>query len=149
MERGSASTLALERIEEPVMVRQLAGDLVEPLVDLVEAGVHEALNVAQLAGARHALHRHARHGRRRARRRHGNGPRALSSADAPNLGVRLVGNLPDWVSAKHVILEMLRRHGADGGLGRPLDRRAPPPAVRSSPLEHAHAHFDQERTAGL
>jgi aconitate hydratase len=33
-------------------------------------------------------------------------------------GVRLVGELPDWVSAKDVILEMLRRHGVDGGTGR-------------------------------
>src|SRR6266498_1422684 len=33
-------------------------------------------------------------------------------------GVRLVGHLPDWVSAKDVILEMLRRHGVDGGSGR-------------------------------
>jgi len=33
-------------------------------------------------------------------------------------GVRLTGELPDWVSAKDVILEMLRRHGVDGGAGR-------------------------------
>ena len=32
-------------------------------------------------------------------------------------GVELVGRLPDWVSAKDVILEMLRRHGVDGGVG--------------------------------
>ena len=32
-------------------------------------------------------------------------------------GVKLIGYLPDWVSAKDVILEMLRRHGVDGGLG--------------------------------
>jgi hypothetical protein len=29
------------------------------------------------------------------------------------LGVRLKGELPDWVSAKDVILEMLRRRGAN------------------------------------
>jgi aconitate hydratase len=29
-------------------------------------------------------------------------------------GVRLDGELPDWVSAKDVILEMLRRHGGYG-----------------------------------
>ncbi|MFW6084763.1 MAG: aconitase family protein, partial [Gemmatimonadota bacterium] len=29
-------------------------------------------------------------------------------------GVRLTGELPDWVSAKDVILEMLRRHDVDG-----------------------------------
>jgi aconitate hydratase len=32
-------------------------------------------------------------------------------------GVKLVGKLPDWVSAKDVILEMLRRHDVDGGVG--------------------------------
>ncbi|MBU2570151.1 MAG: aconitate hydratase [Gammaproteobacteria bacterium] len=33
-------------------------------------------------------------------------------------GVKLTGKLPDWVSAKDVILEMLRRHGVDGGVGK-------------------------------
>jgi len=32
-------------------------------------------------------------------------------------GVKLTGQLPDWVCAKDVILEMLRRHDVDGGLG--------------------------------
>jgi len=32
-------------------------------------------------------------------------------------GVRLTGRLRPWVSAKDVILEMLRRHGVKGGLG--------------------------------
>lgn len=36
-------------------------------------------------------------------------------------GVRLVGELPDWVSAKDVILEMLRRHGVEGGIGRIIE----------------------------
>lgn len=36
-------------------------------------------------------------------------------------GVRLVGELPDWVSAKDVVLEMLRRHDVDGGKGRILE----------------------------
>jgi aconitate hydratase len=31
-------------------------------------------------------------------------------------GVELIGKLPDWVSAKDVILEMLKRHDVDGGL---------------------------------
>ena len=34
------------------------------------------------------------------------------------MGVRLTGSLPDWVSAKDVILEMLRRHGVNGGYGK-------------------------------
>ncbi|MCL9682955.1 aconitate hydratase [Legionella sp. EUR-108] len=33
------------------------------------------------------------------------------------LGVKLTGKLPDWVSAKDVILEMLRRHDVKGGVG--------------------------------
>jgi aconitate hydratase len=32
-------------------------------------------------------------------------------------GVRLTGDLPDWVSAKDVILEMLRRQGVKGAVG--------------------------------
>lgn len=36
-------------------------------------------------------------------------------------GVHLTGRLPDWVSAKDVILEMLRRHGVEGGVGRIIE----------------------------
>lgn len=36
-------------------------------------------------------------------------------------GVELTGELPDWVSAKDVILEMLRRHGVKGGIGRIIE----------------------------
>ncbi|MGP9613657.1 aconitate hydratase [Brachybacterium sp. AOP42-B2-9] len=36
-------------------------------------------------------------------------------------GVELTGNLPDWVSAKDVVLEMLRRHGVSGGVGRIIE----------------------------
>jgi aconitate hydratase len=36
-------------------------------------------------------------------------------------GVRLTGALPDWVSAKDVILEMLRRHDVDGGIGQVIE----------------------------
>ena len=36
-------------------------------------------------------------------------------------GVELIGKLPDWVSAKDIILEMLRRHGVDGGVGRIIE----------------------------
>lgn len=32
-------------------------------------------------------------------------------------GVRLIGKLPEWVSAKDVILELLRRHTVKGGVG--------------------------------
>ena len=33
-------------------------------------------------------------------------------------GIRLTGKLPEWVSAKDLILEMLRRHSVKGGVGR-------------------------------
>jgi len=33
------------------------------------------------------------------------------------MGVKLIGKLPDWVSAKDIILEMLRRHSVKGGVG--------------------------------
>lgn len=36
-------------------------------------------------------------------------------------GIELKGELPDWVSAKDVILEMLRRHGVKAGLGRLIE----------------------------
>ena len=54
------------------------------------------------------------------------------------LGVRLVGRLPEWVSAKDVILEMLRRHGVDGGIGRIIEYHGPglDVPVRDGPPRH-------------
>ncbi len=40
-------------------------------------------------------------------------------------GVRLTNQLPPWVSAKDVILEMLRRHGVKGGVGRVIEYYGP------------------------
>lgn len=40
-------------------------------------------------------------------------------------GVRLTGTLPPWVSAKDVILEMLRRHGVRGGTNRIIEYHGP------------------------
>ena len=40
-------------------------------------------------------------------------------------GVRLTGVLPAWVSAKDIILEMLRRHGVDGGVGKIIEYHGP------------------------
>ncbi|MEW6496190.1 MAG: aconitate hydratase [Cyanobacteriota bacterium] len=37
------------------------------------------------------------------------------------LGVKLTGKLPDWVSAKDVILEMLRRYDVKGGRGKIIE----------------------------
>lgn len=36
-------------------------------------------------------------------------------------GIQLSGNLPNWVSAKDIILEMLRRHNVDGAVGRIIE----------------------------
>lgn len=40
-------------------------------------------------------------------------------------GIQLMGSLPDWVSAKDIILEMLRRHDVDGGVGYVLEYYGP------------------------
>ena len=37
------------------------------------------------------------------------------------MGVELKGKLPDWVSAKDVVLEMLRRHDVKGGVGKIIE----------------------------
>jgi aconitate hydratase len=41
------------------------------------------------------------------------------------MGVKLTGRLPDWVSAKDVILEMLRRHSVKGGVGKIFEYYGP------------------------
>ncbi len=41
------------------------------------------------------------------------------------LGVKLIGTLPDWVSAKDIILEMLRRYGVKGCLGMVVEYYGP------------------------
>jgi len=41
------------------------------------------------------------------------------------LGVKLYGKLPDWVSAKDIILEMLRRYNVDGGIGKIIEYYGP------------------------
>jgi aconitate hydratase len=41
------------------------------------------------------------------------------------LGVKLVGKLPEWVSAKDIILEMLRRYDVDGGRGKIIEYYGP------------------------
>ncbi|MDA8412876.1 MAG: aconitate hydratase [Desulfobacteraceae bacterium] len=37
------------------------------------------------------------------------------------MGVKLTGKLPEWVSGKDVILEMLRRHTVKGGVGKVIE----------------------------
>ncbi len=41
------------------------------------------------------------------------------------LGVKLIGKLPDWVSAKDVVLEMLRRYNVKGCVGRIIEYYGP------------------------
>jgi aconitate hydratase len=59
-------------------------------------------------------------------------------------GVRLVGELPEWVSAKDVILEMLRRHGVDGGFGRIIEYHGPGVEQLSAMDRHVIANVGAE-----
>lgn len=59
-------------------------------------------------------------------------------------GVRLTGELPDWVSAKDVILEMLRRHGVAGGVGRIIEYHGPGVAMLSAMDRHVIANMGAE-----
>ena len=59
-------------------------------------------------------------------------------------GVRLVGELGPWVSAKDVILEMLRRHGTDGASGRIIEYHGPGVAGLSVWDRHVIAHMGAE-----
>ncbi|WP_067168504.1 aconitate hydratase [Microtetraspora niveoalba] len=59
-------------------------------------------------------------------------------------GVRLTGTLPPWVSAKDVILEMLRRHGVGGGVGRVVEYHGPGLAALSAMDRHVIANMGAE-----
>ena len=59
-------------------------------------------------------------------------------------GVRLTGSLPDWVSAKDVILEMLRRHGVAGGVGKIIEYYGPGLACLSAMDRHVMANMGAE-----
>lgn len=59
-------------------------------------------------------------------------------------GVRLVGQLGPWVSAKDVILEMLRRHGTDGASGRLIEYHGPGVDGLSVWDRHVIAHMGAE-----
>ena len=62
-------------------------------------------------------------------------------------GVRVVGTLPPWVSAKDVILEMLRRHGTEGGVGRIFEYHGPGLAGLSAMDRHVIANMGAEMGA--
>jgi aconitate hydratase len=59
-------------------------------------------------------------------------------------GVRLTGELPDWVSAKDVILEMLRRHGVKGGVNRIIEYHGPGLARLTAMDRHVIANMGAE-----
>jgi len=59
-------------------------------------------------------------------------------------GVRLTGALPEWVSAKDVILEMLRRHGVAGGAGAIIEYYGPGLASMSAMDRHVIANMGAE-----
>jgi aconitate hydratase len=59
-------------------------------------------------------------------------------------GVELTGELPPWVSAKDVILEMLRRHGVDGGTGRIIEYHGPGVASLSAMDRHVICNMGAE-----
>ena len=64
---------------------------------------------------------------------------------APEIwGIELTGQLPDWVSAKDVILEMLRRHDVDGGVGRIIEYHGPGLATLSAMDRHVIANMGAE-----
>lgn len=60
------------------------------------------------------------------------------------MGVKLTGKLPDWVSAKDIILEMLRRHDVDGGVGKVIEYYGPGLAYLSAMDRHVIANMGAE-----
>ncbi|MEV0163360.1 aconitate hydratase [Nonomuraea fuscirosea] len=59
-------------------------------------------------------------------------------------GIRLTGELPAWVSAKDVILEMLRRHGVKGGVNRIIEYHGPGLAQLTAMDRHVIANMGAE-----
>jgi aconitate hydratase len=59
-------------------------------------------------------------------------------------GVELTGELPQWCSAKDVILEMLRRHGVKGGVHRIIEYHGPGVTTLSAMDRHVIANMGAE-----
>lgn len=59
-------------------------------------------------------------------------------------GVELRGHLQPWVSAKDVVLEMLRRHGVKGGVGRIVEYHGPGVRDLSAMDRHVIANMGAE-----
>ena len=60
------------------------------------------------------------------------------------LGVKLIGNLPPWVSAKDVILEMLRQHNVKGGVNKIIEYYGPGLKNLSAMDRHVIANMGTE-----
>ncbi len=60
------------------------------------------------------------------------------------MGVKLTGKLPDWTSAKDIILEMLRRHGVAGGVGKVIEYYGPGLQNLSTMDRHVIANMGAE-----
>ncbi|MBS0624298.1 MAG: aconitate hydratase [Verrucomicrobia bacterium] len=60
------------------------------------------------------------------------------------MGVKLTGKLPDWVSAKDVVLEMLRRHDVSGGVGKIIEYYGPGLKCLSAMDRHVIANMGAE-----
>lgn len=76
---------------------------------------------------------------------------ALSMAGQPYFvrmpkvfGVKLTGRFPDWVSAKDIILEMLRRYTVKGGLGCVIEYYGPALKYLSAMDRHVIANMGAE-----
>jgi len=63
------------------------------------------------------------------------------------IGVRLTGALPDWVSAKDVVLELLRRHGVAGAKNCILEYYGPGLAALDTMDRHVLANMGTEMGA--
>jgi len=59
-------------------------------------------------------------------------------------GIKLTGELPDWVSAKDVILELLRRHDVKGGVGKVIEYYGPGVEKLSAMDRHVIANMGAE-----
>lgn len=60
------------------------------------------------------------------------------------MGVKLIGRLPNWVSAKDVILEMLRRYDVAGGIGKIIEYYGPGLSHLSAMDRHVIANMGAE-----
>jgi aconitate hydratase len=59
-------------------------------------------------------------------------------------GVKLINSLPNWVSAKDIILELLRRHDVDGGMGKIIEYYGPGLQHLSAMDRHVIANMGAE-----